>query len=90
MRSELSVANSRWENICKEAASWQQQLQTALMSNAQLHAVSSLAQQSQYDNDKFIIKWILSSPAAKPRFGALPRFEVSIFFNGFCFLRHYR
>ena len=31
------------------------------------------------------------SPAAKPRFGALPCFEVlSLFLDGFCFLRHCR
>ena len=33
----------------------------------------------------------LNSPAAKPRFGALPCFEVlSFFFDGFCFFRHCR
>lgn len=39
LRDRLAVANTRWVKVCKVAAHWQEQLQTALMSNEQFHRI---------------------------------------------------
>ncbi|XP_063982187.1 muscle-specific protein 300 kDa-like isoform X3 [Diachasmimorpha longicaudata] len=39
LRNRLTVANSRWEKVCQSAASWQEALQSALMSNQQFHRI---------------------------------------------------
>lgn len=39
LRNRLTVANSRWEKICKAAMEWQEQLQHALMTNRQFYRI---------------------------------------------------
>ncbi|KAH1017985.1 hypothetical protein HUJ05_008552 [Dendroctonus ponderosae] len=41
LRARLEADNKRWDQICREAAAWQVQLQRALMDNQQFHAMLS-------------------------------------------------
>ncbi|KAJ9589795.1 hypothetical protein L9F63_027945, partial [Diploptera punctata] len=39
LRNRLVSTNARWDEVCRNAANWQTQLQTALMENQQFHQI---------------------------------------------------
>lgn len=39
LRDRLVIANNRWDKVCSNAAQWQEQLQTALMTNHNFYRI---------------------------------------------------